>query len=196
MEKEVWKDYNGNIEELNGHIRVSNLGRVYRVSPGKTSSKPRILVGTTNNQGYKRLHVSIDGVTYNKPIHRLVAEMFCDNPEEKPYVDHINAIRDDNRATNLRWVTSSENNKNPNYREKLSIRSKNALRENNYLSEANKKRCFAENISGETHYFSSITELKESFDTNSNVKRKINTGEYFTSSRSKLKGWRIWTVER
>jgi len=42
-------------------------------------------------------------------VHRLVANAFCENPNNYNVVDHINHIRDDNRAENLRWVTQSEN---------------------------------------------------------------------------------------
>ena len=45
-------------------------------------------------------------------IHRLVAEHYIPNPENKPQVDHINRIRNDNRAENLRWVNQAENNLN------------------------------------------------------------------------------------
>jgi hypothetical protein len=46
-------------------------------------------------------------------VHRLVAKAFIDNPENKSEVDHINTIKDDNRISNLRWVTSTENSNNP-----------------------------------------------------------------------------------
>lgn len=45
-------------------------------------------------------------------VHRLIAETFILNPENKPEVDHINRNRGDNRIENLRWVTSSENKRN------------------------------------------------------------------------------------
>ena len=46
-------------------------------------------------------------------MHRLVAKTFIPNPENKEQVDHINTIKDDNRAKNLRWVTGEENMNNP-----------------------------------------------------------------------------------
>ena len=45
-------------------------------------------------------------------VHRLVAETFLENIDNKPFVDHINRLRDDNNIENLRWVTQQENNCN------------------------------------------------------------------------------------
>jgi hypothetical protein len=54
-------------------------------------------------------------------IHRLVAIHYIDNPDNKPEVDHINRIRDDNRVENLRWATRSENAKNTTIRKDNTI---------------------------------------------------------------------------
>ena len=83
-------------------LEFSNLGRVKK---GNKIYTPY----TSKNSGYQRL-------TYNyKPylFHRIIAELFCKKEcESKNIVDHINGLRDDNRAVNLRWVNHSENNKN------------------------------------------------------------------------------------
>lgn len=54
--------------------------------------------------------VKVSGKIY--PVHRLVAETFLPNPEGKPQVDHILRDTHDNNVCQLKWATSTENNRN------------------------------------------------------------------------------------
>lgn len=60
-------------------------------------------------RGYTSVTLCYNGKHIHKQIHRLVAEAFLSNPENKPQVNHKNGIRDDNCVENLEFVTRSEN---------------------------------------------------------------------------------------
>lgn len=72
----------------------------------KYEMKPRL-----TKTGYARVYMREDstGKRKDRYIHRLVAEYYLDNPENKSYVNHKNCIRDDNRVENLEWCTAKEN---------------------------------------------------------------------------------------
>lgn len=82
--------------------QVSNLGNVKGPS-GK------VLKGRLNKSGH--LQINISGVG-NKHVHRLVALAFVPNPDGAPCVDHIDRDPTNNAATNLRWVSKSQNGMN------------------------------------------------------------------------------------
>ena len=62
--------------------------------------------------GYKKVTLQQNGKRKDVFIHRLVAQVFIPNLENKPYIDHINRDSQDNRVENLRWCTAKENNAN------------------------------------------------------------------------------------
>ena len=71
-----------------------------------------ILSKCCNTGGYFKVNLRSEGRYIGHVIHRLVAEHFVPNPDNKPFVDHINGNITDNRACNLRWATPAENNWN------------------------------------------------------------------------------------
>ena len=67
------------------------------------------ILSQSSQQDYKFVTLLIAGQQKRMRVHRMVAETFLDNPEKKPYVNHINGNRGDNNVENLEWVTPSEN---------------------------------------------------------------------------------------
>ena len=63
----------------------------------------------TDSQGYLRVFLVKDGKTFSVSVHRLVAEAFIPNPENKPEVNHIDGDKQNAKKSNLEWVTHSEN---------------------------------------------------------------------------------------
>lgn len=86
---------------------VSNIGRVRSIKRNGTNGK--VLAKILDNDGYHIVCLMVKQ-RKNKKVHRLVAEAFIPNPENKPQINHINNIRDDNNVSNLEWATALENN--------------------------------------------------------------------------------------
>lgn len=96
---EVWR----NVIGYEGIYRVSNLGRI------KSVKKDLILSPKHNHDGYLRIQLWRNCKAIFVSIHRLVAEAFINNPENKPFVNHINGTKCDNTVENLEWCTQKEN---------------------------------------------------------------------------------------
>ena len=90
---EEWVD----IKDFEGLYQASSEGKIKNLITNK-------FIGFKLN-GYIRVELSGKGVQ----VHRLIAQTFIDNIDNKPYVNHINGIKHDNRAINLEWVNASEN---------------------------------------------------------------------------------------
>jgi hypothetical protein len=96
-----WKPVKG-FEEL---YEVSNTGEVRGLKRGVLLSQ------TTKSNGYKSVKLSKNSKYEHRYVHRLVAEAFLENPQNKKTVNHKNGKKDMNNVENLEWLTYSENHK-------------------------------------------------------------------------------------
>lgn len=147
MENEIWKD----IESYEGYYQISNFGRVKSLSRilwnGKVfhKSKEKIMHCPLNSSGYYKTSLYRNKKCRQHLVHRLVAQAFIPNLENKPFINHINGIRNDNTLENLEWVTPSENirhmfcvlnyQKTEKQREATRINARKAIIKNKKLSD-------------------------------------------------------------
>ena len=100
IDNEVWKEIVG----LDSRYFVSSEGRVLSLCMDGYKLMQPFICG----DGYCYLDLRKDGQDQKSRVHRLVAEAFIDNPEDKPIVHHKDTNRRNNKVSNLQWMTEAE----------------------------------------------------------------------------------------
>lgn len=128
---EVWKDIKG----YEGRYQVSNTGRIRSVARvvtwknGEVKTYKSRIMKTKARGNYVGISLYKDYKSKDYMVHRLVAEAFIPNPDNLPFVNHIDENKENNIASNLEWCTRQYNNNYGRRNEKISITQKqNAYR--------------------------------------------------------------------
>lgn len=147
------------IPNTDGKFEVSDTGLVRNKKTGKYRL-PYI-----NDNGYLIVGIYDSQVKYSVQhrVHRLVAEAFLPNPENKRTVNHIDGNKLNNRVENLEWATHKENHDHARntglivvtHNQRLAA-SRN-IKKNRLLAKP-EKRCFLEDMMGHKMEFPSLRE--------------------------------------
>ena len=111
---------------------IHPIGTVLRIC--KSKNKTKEMKHTKKKDGYIQISLSNNGKQKHFRVHRLLALHFIPNPENKPCIDHIDAVRDNNSLSNLEWVTIAENNRRRSLNHPVDIITKGCIskRKNGY----------------------------------------------------------------
>lgn len=112
---EEWRDING----YEGLYQVSNFGRVRSILTD-SHYRSKLLKPTIKRGGYMRLRLYKNKVGTWFYVHRLVADAFVPNINNKPCINHLDENPSNNYANNLEWCTHKENNNYGTHKERVS----------------------------------------------------------------------------
>ena len=152
---EEWKD----IKDYEGLYQVSSEGNV-RNKHGKVIAKELF-------KGYLRVHLWKNGKSKHHFIHRLVAEAFIPNPDNKATVNHKNENKTSNEVWNIEWMTHGENTNYGTRNERCSNKQRNDINKSKPIF------VYSFKTGEKMFYFPSIQEAKRVLGVG-NVQKVIN----------------------
>lgn len=124
LEGEEWRDVVGyeGLYIVSSYGRVASIPRVF-FNGHRCHIEGRIMKSFKTPTGYHYVTLSKNGIHLNRSVHKLVAQSFLPLDSGRPHIDHLDGNKDNNHATNLHWVTRSENMNNLHTLKKLSLAS-------------------------------------------------------------------------
>jgi len=158
-------------------VLVRSDGMIY--IPKRRNFNGKWTFGSLNSKGYYR--VKINETEYL--VHRLIAETFIPNPNNKPYVDHIDRDTQNNDMWNLRWASPRENSNNTYTNNPLGLRRADFIDTKAYHRSESKKFYYvnreAELLKKKLWY----QEHKDEYNRKRREKRKLNSMPTSPSTR-------------
>jgi hypothetical protein len=101
--------------------KIKNYDKYMISSKGEVKNSRDQILKLQKNSGYYQVCLQTRKIRRNFLVHRLVAEAFIENPENKPVVNHKNCKRDENDEKNLEWCTHKENSKHSAENHEVSV---------------------------------------------------------------------------
>lgn len=101
---EIWKDIKG----FEGCYQISSLGRVKSLARNGSPYGENIRKLSRTKDGYLKVRLFGNGKDVTTRVHRLVAETFIENPDNKETVNHIDGNKENNSVENLEWADRHE----------------------------------------------------------------------------------------
>lgn len=111
-EEEIWRDCleYGHMYQISNKGRVKSVNRIFiKKNNARITVKGKVIKSYDLGRGYSGFSIQVNGHVKYFYVHRVVAIAFIPNPENKPFVNHINGIKKDNTVENLEWCTRQEN---------------------------------------------------------------------------------------
>ena len=165
----------------NNNYSINKQGEIRNDATGKIK-QPFI----NKDNGYLMVDLYKDNVSQKVTVHRLLAEAFIPNPDNKPCIDHKDGNRQNNALSNLRWATYSENNSRFSTN---GVRSER-IKVTHYIEKRKKRGCGHESWGDidKVMYFDKIRDAADYFQcTQGNLTLMLKGGKI--GQRGKMRGY-------